>query len=92
MVPSFLPDVTVLKESACLSSAQKKQRQTREAPTGGLANYDTSSNSKRWLSHIPLFSRVRYPGIYRDIDAIFHGRFDQGGLPTPDELEYDFEI
>jgi len=55
-----------------------------ESPTGGFANYYTSNNPSRWLTHIPMFSRVRYSGIYPGVDAVFYGRADQ--------LEYDLEI
>jgi len=55
-----------------------------ESPTGGFANYYTSNNRKHWLSHIPMFSRVRYAEIYRGIDVVFHGHENQ--------LEYDIVV
>jgi len=55
-----------------------------ESPTGGVANYYQGHDRGKWLTGIPMVSRVRYPGIYPGIDAVFHGNGDQ--------LEYDFEV
>jgi hypothetical protein len=55
-----------------------------EGATGGLVNYYHSQNRNQWLTHIPLYSSVRYPEISKGIDVLFHGRDGQ--------LEYDFEI
>jgi Cep192 domain 4/Beta-propeller repeat len=55
-----------------------------ESPTGGYANYYLSNNPAKWLSHIPLYSRVRYKQIYPGIDAVFYGSLEQ--------LEYDLEV
>ena len=55
-----------------------------ESATGGLANYYRSRDRSQWLTHIPLYSRVRYPSVIKGIDIIFHGHEDQ--------LEYDFEV
>src|SRR5215472_9201519 len=55
-----------------------------ESATGGYANYYRSQDQNQWLSHIPLYSRVRYASVVRGIDAVFHG--NEG------RLEYDFEI
>ena len=61
-----------------------KRRPTGEAPSGGFANYYMSKDRRRWISHVPLFSRVRYADVYPGIDSVFRG---YGG-----ELEYDFEV
>jgi hypothetical protein len=55
-----------------------------EAATGGFANYYRSQDRGQWLTHLPLYSRVRYSSIAQGIDVVFHGR---DGL-----LEYDFEV
>ena len=55
-----------------------------EDATGGFANYYTSQDRARWITHIPLVSRVRYAGLYKGIDVAFHGNEDQ--------LEYDFQV
>lgn len=55
-----------------------------ESATGGYANYYRSQDRNRWLSHIPLYSRVRYASVAPGIDAVFHG--------NQSRLEYDFEI
>ena len=62
----------------------KKTIPIPESPTGGFANYFTSQDRKQWLSHIPMFSRIRYAGIYKGIDVVFHGNEDQ--------MEFDFEV
>jgi hypothetical protein len=55
-----------------------------EAATGGVANYYRGRDPKEWMTQIPLFARVRYQGIYRGVDAVFHGH--------DGDLEYDFEV
>lgn len=62
----------------------KRTEPVAEAPTGGVANYYRTQDSRNWLTGIPMFSRVRYANIYRGIDVVFHGNQDQ--------LEYDFEV
>jgi len=59
-------------------------RPSGDAATGGFVNYYRSQDRKQWLTHIPLYSTVRYPNVRHGIDVLFHGRDDQ--------LEYDFEI
>ena len=55
-----------------------------ELPTGGFANYYLSQDPAKWLTHLPMYSQVRYASIYNGVDAIFHAHGDQ--------LEYDLEI
>ena len=55
-----------------------------EWETGGFANYYRSQDRSRWLTHIPMYARVRYPSVAKGIDILFHGREGQ--------LEYDFEV
>jgi hypothetical protein len=55
-----------------------------DSATGGFVNYYHSQNRNQWLTHIPLYSSVRYPNVSKGIDILFHGRDSQ--------LEYDFEI
>jgi len=56
---------------------------TEEAPTGGVANYYTT-NQKDWLTHIPVFSGVRYTNAYPGIDVLVHA--------NEQNLEFDFEV
>jgi HYDIN/CFA65/VesB family protein/beta-propeller repeat-containing protein len=62
----------------------KKSEPSGESATGGLVNYYRSSDSKKWLTRIPLFSAIRYSQLYPGIEGVFHGQLDR--------LEYDFEI
>jgi hypothetical protein len=89
--------VLLSEDGAILSKGEKAERPVHlrfwkakhtqpmaESPTGGVANYYRTRERKNWLTGIPMYSRVRYPGIYPGIDAVFHGNQDQ--------LEYDFEL
>lgn len=51
----------------------------------GKSNYILGRDPKRWRTGIATFASVRYRGLYRGVDLIFHA--SQGG-----ELEYDFLI
>lgn len=55
-----------------------------ESPTGGFANYYRSQDRRRWLTHLPLYSRVRNASAHGGIGVLFYGHEDQ--------LEYDFEV
>ncbi len=51
-------------------------------PIPGRANYLIGNRPARWITSIPMFSKVRYRGIYQGVDLLFHS--DGGGL------EFDF--
>lgn len=55
-----------------------------EAPLKGVSNYLIGNDPARWVKHVSHFERVRYPGIYPGIDAVYYG--------AGDSLEYDFEV
>jgi hypothetical protein len=55
-----------------------------ESATGGYVNYYLSHDLHNWLSHLPLFSAVRYSAVFPRIDAVFHG--------NRQDVEYDFQI
>ena len=50
----------------------------------GRSNYFVGSDSSKWKSNLPTFSRVRYQQVYPGVDVIYYGR--QG------RLENDFEV
>lgn len=50
----------------------------------GQANYLRGSKPSIWVTHVALFSRVRYSKIYPGIDLVFHG--------SGDDLENDFTV
>jgi len=47
-------------------------------------NYFIGSDPKKWHSDVPSYSRVKYSGIYPEVDLIFYGKQRQ--------LEYDFVV
>jgi len=57
---------------------------TPEIPTGGFVNYYLSKDPRNWLSHVPVFRKIRYRGVFPGTDVIFHG--------DGQNLEYDFEV
>jgi hypothetical protein len=57
---------------------------TPETPTGGFVNYYLSKDPRNWLSHVPVFRKIRYRGVFPGTDVIFHG--------DGQNLEYDFEV
>jgi hypothetical protein len=50
----------------------------------GKINYLIGSDSSKWQTGLPTFSKVQVSGIYPGIDLVFHGNQQQ--------LEYDFAI
>src|SRR5689334_2305159 len=50
----------------------------------GKSNYFIGNNPKLWHTDIPLYSKVRYGGVYPGIDIVYHGNQRQ--------LEYDFVV
>jgi uncharacterized repeat protein (TIGR01451 family) len=61
----------------------------KAAPVGvdqlpGKSNYFIGDRPTRWHTNVPLFSKVKYPGIYPGIDLVYYGNQKQ--------LEYDFIV
>src|SRR5579864_1878181 len=50
----------------------------------GKVNYLIGSDSSRWQTHVPLYSKVHTAGVYPGVDLSFHGDERQ--------LEYDFIV
>ncbi len=50
----------------------------------GKANYFIGKDPAKWHTNVPLFSKVRYEGIYPGVDLIYYGNQRQ--------LEYDFVV
>ena len=50
----------------------------------GTTNYFIGSDPVNWRTNVPLFSQVRYPGVYPGIDLVYHGNQRQ--------LQFDFIV
>jgi Beta-propeller repeat len=50
----------------------------------GRSNYLLGSDPSRWIQGVPNYSRLKYEGVYPDIDLVFYG--------NSDKLEHDFRI
>jgi hypothetical protein len=55
-----------------------------EEPLPAKANYFLGSDPAKWRTNVPLFGRVRYPSVYKNVDLEYYG--------TESQLEYDFVI
>src|ERR1700722_11540565 len=51
----------------------------------GKTNYIVGRDARNWHTGIPTFGSVRYRGLYRNIDLIFHSS-------PAGQLEYDFQV
>jgi Abnormal spindle-like microcephaly-assoc'd, ASPM-SPD-2-Hydin/Beta-propeller repeat/Lactonase, 7-bladed beta-propeller len=52
--------------------------------TEGRSNYLLGSDPSRWIQGVPNYSRLKYEGVYPDIDLVFYGNLDK--------LEHDFQL
>lgn len=50
----------------------------------GVTSYFRGNDPERWIRAVPGSARVRYSGVYPNVDVVYYGRH---GL-----LEYDFEV
>src|SRR5229473_8563906 len=50
----------------------------------GKSNYFIGNDPSRWRTNVPNYAKVRYQGVYRGIDLVYHGSGQQ--------LEYDFIV
>jgi Abnormal spindle-like microcephaly-assoc'd, ASPM-SPD-2-Hydin/Beta-propeller repeat len=53
-------------------------------PESGVSNYLIGNDPKRWYRNIRHFGEVRYAGVYRGVDLVYHGNQTQ--------LEQDFVL
>jgi len=62
---------------------------TRAKPSGveqlpGTSNYLLGNDPNRWLTHIPLYTKVRYKDVYPGVDLVYYG--------NDGSLEYDLLV
>src|SRR4029077_8440274 len=50
----------------------------------GKSNYFIGNDPSQWRTNVPNYAKVRYQGVYRGIDLVYHG--------TGQQLEYDFIV
>ena len=55
-----------------------------EGELKGKVNYLVGRDPSKWRADVPTFSGVRYRGLYRGVDLVYHGGAGGG------RLEYDF--
>src|SRR5437667_791885 len=55
-----------------------------EEPMLAKRNYFIGSDPGKWRTNVPLFGRVRYPSVYKNVDLVYYG--------IQEHLEYDFVI
>jgi uncharacterized protein (TIGR03437 family) len=67
-----------------LREANRASQVTGADKLAGVANYYIGHDAKKWRSGISTYSKVKYAGIYRGVDAVFYGNQRQ--------LEYDFVV
>jgi len=63
---------------------RKNSSVSGEEKQSGRVNYFLGSNPALWHTNVPTYGEVRYNGIYRGIDLLYHG--------TDRQLEYDLEV
>jgi hypothetical protein len=57
---------------------------TPEEPLPGKANYFLGNEPARWRTNVPLFGKIRYRSVYKNVDLLYYGSRKQ--------LEYDFVV
>lgn len=67
-----------------LIGGDAEARPTGMDPVRGVSNYFFGSDRNQWRTGVPHYGKVRYAGIYPEIDLVFYG--------SKDELEYDFVV
>jgi hypothetical protein len=53
-------------------------------PLPGRSNYFLGNDPKKWRTNVPTYAKVKYKGVYPDIDLVYYGNQRQ--------LEYDFAV
>lgn len=79
---SAKPSAAVLRLQ--LVGANVSPRGAAGEQLSGSVNYLRGKDTARWRTHIPTYSKVRYPAIYPGIDLLYYG--------TQRQLEYDFIV
>jgi hypothetical protein len=72
----------VLRMQLVGANPQAKVAGSDELP--GKSNYFIGQDRRQWHTDISTYGKVRYQGVYRGVDLVYHG--EQG------KLEYDFEV
>jgi hypothetical protein len=67
-----------------LAGASNKVESLGEEQLPGRVNYFIDSDSAKWHSNVPTYAKVRYPGVYPDIDLLYYGNQRQ--------IEFDFVV
>jgi hypothetical protein len=67
-----------------LTHASLNHPVTGEDQLPGTVNYFIGSDSSRWHSNIPTYSKVRYTDAYPGVDLVYYG--------NQQKLEYDFVV
>lgn len=57
---------------------------TAEEPLLAQANYFVGSEPQKWRTKVPMFGKVRYPSVYKNVDLLYYG--------NQEHLEYDFVV
>jgi hypothetical protein len=57
---------------------------TTEEPLLAQANYFIGSEPQEWRTKVPMFGKVRYSSVYKNVDLLYYGNHEH--------LEYDFVI
>lgn len=83
------PSVQFLSRSVYLGSARIGARRDVRAEgldlETGISSYFIGNHPKKWRAGVPHYGKVRYKGIYPDVDLIYYGNAEG-------HLEYDFEL
>jgi hypothetical protein len=67
-----------------LRDANRSAKVSGEGELPGKSNYFIGSDSSRWLTNVPTYSKVKYQAVYPGIDLVYYGNQRQ--------LEYDFIV
>jgi hypothetical protein len=67
-----------------LVGSSKDARIGSSGRTEGRSNYLLGVDPSRWIQGIPNYSRLKYQGVYPNIDLVFYG--------NSDKLEHDFQL
>jgi hypothetical protein len=67
-----------------LSHSNPRSTPVPEELLPGKANYFLSNDPARWRTNVPLFAKIRYRSVYKDVDLVYYGKGKQ--------LEYDFVV
>lgn len=76
------PSESVLRMS--LEGANSNSRADATGQLPGKVNYLASRDAAQWRTNVPTYGRVKYAGVYDDINLVYYGNRGQ--------LEYDFIV